>query len=119
MKVFLAALLFLTMIFFRHAAVSFAGEHSLQDIQTLKDAAAALKTSNPGLSGKLSEYAEREAGETEEAEEKEEGEGNGAGNIKLLNDSAAALKQSNPPLADALKKFADEETKEEQEEKEK
>ena len=115
--IILVAALFASLVFFGLAAVSFADEHSPQDIQTLKDAASALKASNPDLSDQLSRYADKEAGEKGEAEEKEEAEENTQGNTKLLNDSAAALQPSNPQLADALKKYADQEAQEGKEEK--
>lgn len=112
LKMLMLGLLFSSLLFFGLAAVSFANGHSPQDIQTLKDAASTLKVSNPDLSDQLSKYANKETDEKGEAEENEETEGDGQGNIKLLNDAASALKQSNPQLADALKKYADKEAQE-------
>ena len=117
LKMLVIGLLFSTLSVFSHAAVSYADEHSKQDIQTLKDAATTLKATNPDLSDKLSKYADKEAGEKGEAEEKEEGEENEQGNIKLLNDAASALQASNPQLANSLKQYADKEAQEEKEEK--
>ena len=112
LKMLMAGSLFTSVLFFGLAAVSFADGHSPQEIQTLKEAASALKVSHPDLSDELNEYADKEAGEKGEAEEKEEAEENEQGNIKLLSDAAAALQSSNPQLADALKKYADKEAQE-------
>ncbi len=59
-----------------YAGASFAEEmeHSKGDIQMLRDAATALKATNPDLSAKLSKYADREANEREEAEKYEKNE---------------------------------------------
>ena len=114
-KIFLGGVLLSMLVFLGSSTVSCAAEHEKQDIQMLKDAAAALKTINPHLSNKLSKQADLEA--KEEATGKEIGEMNEGGKIKLLNDSSAALKQVNPKLADALTKYAKEEAQEEKEEK--
>ena len=113
LKTALSGLLFAGLIFFGLAAVSFADGHSQQDIQTLKDAAAALRVSNPGLGSELGEYADKEAGENKEAEGKEENEEDERGGVKLLNEAASVLQQSNPSLAEALKKYAGKEAQEE------
>ena len=110
-KNLIVAVLFLTTALFGSAAVSFADEHSPAEIRTLKGAATALQASNPDLADQLSKYADKEAGEKEEAEENE------TASIKLLQDSAAALKPSNPQLADTLTKYAGKEAEEEEEEK--
>ncbi len=51
--------------FLYQPAASFAheGAHSEADIQMLRDAATALKATNPDLSEKLSKYADQEEGE--------------------------------------------------------
>ena len=74
LKVLTAAIFFSTLLVLSHPTASFAEEkeHSESDIQMLRDAATALKASNPDLSEKLSQYADREA--REEKEEKEEDE---------------------------------------------
>ena len=69
------------------------------------------------MSDKLSQYADKEAIEKGEAEEREEAEENDRENIGLLNNAVSALQPSNPNLADALKKYADKEAQEEKEEK--
>lgn len=112
LKMMMAGLLFASLVFFGLAAFSFADGHSQQDIQTLKDAALALKATHPDLSNQLSQYADKEAGEKGEAEEKEEAGENERENTGLLNNSASALQQSNPQLADALKKYAAKEVQE-------
>ena len=54
------------------AVLAYEEEHSQSDIQMLRDAASALKATNPDLSEKLTKYADREAEEgTEEEEENE------------------------------------------------
>ncbi len=75
-KMVVTGLVFSLFLVFAHAGLSFAEheEHSTDDIKTLKDAAAALKASNPDLSEKLNKYADREANEKEEAEEYERNE---------------------------------------------
>ena len=65
--IFLAAFLV-----FSKAPVSWADGHSPAEIQMLKDAAAALKATNPDLSEKLSKFAEKEAKETDEDDEENE-----------------------------------------------
>ena len=101
LKIVKVGLLFSGLLFFAFAAISFADEHSPQEIQKLKDAASALKTSNPDLSDRLSKYADKEAAEEDERE-----------NVGLLNSAASALQQSNPNLADTLKKYAEKEAQE-------
>ncbi len=76
MKTFrvLMAVIFLSAMFvFTHPGFSYAHEeeHSKGDIQMLRDSAMALKATNPDLSEKLSKYADKEAEESEEAEEHE------------------------------------------------
>ena len=119
LRTLIAGVFFSMLLMFSHASTSFAEgmEHKQADVQSLRDGATALKATNPALSEKLSKYADKEANEKEEAEEKEEMEEHEEGNIKLLNDSAAALQASNPQLSEALKKYADNESKEGEEEK--
>ncbi|GEM_PF-2306206 len=112
LKLFWASVLFATLVFLGGSAVSFADEHSKEEIQSLQDAAAALKISNPDLSDQLGKYADKEGGEKGEAEEKEEGGENQEKNMKLLQDSAKALEASNPQLAGTLTKYADKEAEE-------
>ncbi len=116
-KMLIGTLFFISLAFFGFAGVSLADEHGKTEIQNLKDAATALKTTNPNLSAQLSKYADKEVGEKEGMEEKE-GEENEAANVKLLQDSATALTTSNPALADALTKYAKKEAWEEKEERE-
>ncbi len=76
MKTLSALLIGLTLtgtLVFSHASTSFAeeAEHGPADIQVIKDAAAALKVSNPELSEKLTKYADREEKEMKEEEENE------------------------------------------------
>ncbi len=74
LRVLMAAIFLSAMFVFSHQGFSYAHEeeHSKGDIQMLRDAAAALKITNPDLSEKLSKYADREAKEeSEEAEEHE------------------------------------------------
>ena len=54
------------------AVFAYEEEHSQSDIQMLRDAASALKATNPDLSEKLTQYADREAKETAEEEEENE-----------------------------------------------
>ena len=107
-------MLFSTLIFFGHAPFSCADEHNKQDIQNLKDAAAALKATHPDLGDKLSKYADKEAGEKGEVEEKKEREDERSG-VGLVNEAAAALETSNPELSGALKKYAGKEAEEDEE----
>ena len=76
MKSLALSLIFSLALVFAHAGMSFAeeAEHSQGDIQMLREAATALKASNPELSEKLSKYADRETNEREEAEEYERNE---------------------------------------------
>ena len=64
---------FLVSAFLFRPAVSPAhgAEHSKADIQMLRDAAAALKASNPDLADKLSQYSDREEKEVTEEETEE------------------------------------------------
>lgn len=117
LKTFTTGFLFLTLLVWGHAAISLAAEHSPSEIETLKNAATALKASNPDLSDKLNQYADKEAIEKGGTQEREEAEENEGASIKLLNDAAAALQPSNPQLADGLKKYADQESQEEKGEK--
>jgi hypothetical protein len=118
LRMLIAGVFFSMLLVFAHANTSFAeeNEHSKADIQSLRDGAAALKAINPDLSEKLGKYADKEANEKGESEEKEEMEEHEEGNIKLLNDSAAALQASNPQIAESLKKYAEHEAEEEKEE---
>ena len=63
-----------TMLLFSPSTAVFAyeAEHSQGDIQMLRDAASALKATNPDLSEKLGRYADREAKEVAEEEEEHE-----------------------------------------------
>ncbi len=76
LKSLAVGLIFSLALVFAPAGASFAEEmeHGKGDIQMLRDAAVALKASNPDLSAKLSKYADREANEKEEAEEYERNE---------------------------------------------
>ncbi len=76
LKMLALGVFFAVFVVFAHAGTSFAEEmeHSKGDIQMLRDAATALKATNPDLSAKLSKYADREANEKEEAEEYEKDE---------------------------------------------
>lgn len=112
LKLFWTSALVATLVFLGGSAVSFADEHGKEEIQSLQDAAAALKISNPDLSDRLGKYADKEAGEKGEAEEKGEGGENREANMKLLQDSAKALEASNPQLAGALTKYAAKEAEE-------
>ena len=74
LNVLMAGIVLSAMLVFSHSAAVFAHEeeHSQGDIQMLRDAAVALKATNPDLSEKLTKYADREAEEgTEEEEENE------------------------------------------------
>ena len=119
LRTLIAGVFFSMLLMFSHANVSSAeeNEHSKADIQSLRDGAAALKAVNPELSEKLGKYADKEANEKKEAEEKEEMEEHNEGSIKLLNDSAAALQVSNPKLSESLKKYAEHEAEEGKEKK--
>ncbi len=112
LKILASAALVGTMAFCSLSASSYAEEHPNKEIQTLRDAAVALKSVNSDLSDRLSQYADKEANEKAEAEEKEEAEENKSADVKLLQDSAAALKASNPRLADEVAEYADKEAKE-------
>ncbi len=107
------ATLFSALLFFERSAVSYANEHSLQEIQTLKEAAVALKSTHPDLSEKLSQYTDKEANEKGEVEEKEE-QGDERAGVGILNEAAAALQTSNPELSAALKKYAAKEAEEDE-----
>ncbi len=76
LRALVTGLVFSLFLVFAYAGISFAEheEHSADDVKMLKDAAVALKASNPDLSAKLSAYADREAKEREEAEEYEKNE---------------------------------------------
>ena len=73
LSVLIAGVVLSTMLVFSHATTCFAheGEHSQGDIQMLRDAASALKATNPDLSEKLTKYADREAKEVAEEEEED------------------------------------------------
>ncbi|HTL48976.1 MAG TPA: hypothetical protein VL688_13020 [Verrucomicrobiae bacterium] len=105
----MTVIFFLMLVFFGWPAVSYAHDHTAQEIQTLKDGAAALQSTNPELSGRLKEFANAEANERGEEEEDEEADQN----VALLNDAAAALQGSNTQLAEALKAYAAKESQEE------
>ena len=71
----LAVLMLFSVAIFSQSAVSLAheDEHDKADLQMLRDAATALKASNPDLSEKLSKYADQEEKEgKEDADEDEE-----------------------------------------------
>ena len=74
LRVLMAGIVLSAMLIFPHSTAVFAyeEEHSQGDIQMLRDAASALKATNPDLSEKLSQYADREAKETAEEEEEDE-----------------------------------------------
>ena len=71
LRVLVAAIFLSAMFAFSPISLSYAHEeeHSKEDIQMLRDAATALKATNPDLSEKLSKYADKEAEESEEAED--------------------------------------------------
>ena len=73
LSVLIVGVVLSTMLVFSHSTASFAheGEHSQGDIQMLRDAASALKATNPDLSEKLTKYADREAKEVAEEEDEE------------------------------------------------
>ena len=106
------------------------GAMTKEDIQTLKDASAALQPTNPDLSSSLSKYADEEAAELQSSKgaSMDIGQKMDMGNlsgkddaakspedekadIKLLRDSAAALKSTNASLSDKLNAQADMEEK--------
>lgn len=101
-KLLMAAIFFM---FLGYASVAYAHEHNPQDIQTLRDAAAAMKLTDPNLSDQLNKYADREATGKEEA-----GESRGQ-NIDLLNHAAKVLHHW-PDLSGRLKKIAEKEFQE-------
>ena len=76
LSVLMAGVVLSAMLVFSHSTAVFAyeEEHSQGDIQMLRDAASALKATNPDLSEKLSQYADREAKEVAEEEDDEEKE---------------------------------------------
>lgn len=92
-------------------------ELSKKEIKLLKESSAALSSSNPDLSKRLSEYALKESNEKEE-NENEQAETSEKQDIKMLNDAAAALKDSRPDLSKGLKKYASKEEREQKEESE-
>ncbi len=106
MKVFkplLVTLLFLIPAFAGSVPVSDAHEPTPAEIQNLKDAAAALKDSNPDLSVKLANYVDQASGG---------GEWEEAADIQWVREAAVILKLSNPRLSAALTVFAQKETAE-------
>ena len=98
------------------SSASFADEGKEQaKIKGLNEAAAALQQSNPTLAAGLTKFANEEAAEKEEKNEKKESEGikeegmkkQHAEHIKLLRDAGAALKVAHPELAISLLEMAD------------
>jgi hypothetical protein len=79
-----------------------------EDIKMLRDAAKALKSSDPELANKVNIYADMEQ---EELLGREGTEGEAA----MLKTAAKALEKTNPELANKLNVFADKEIKIEQE----
>lgn len=115
MKIFMVFVL----AFFCAIAISFnaiASEHSESELKVLKDAAAALKVSNPNLSTELTRFADLEEKEFK-AGKHNEVIADELTYIKVLKDSAAALKTSNATLSADLNKYADKEEKEHAQEK--
>lgn len=86
-------------------------EHSKKDIKLLNDSAAALASVDPDLSGRLTKYADKEAGEKAEAV-KAESKMTMKDDAKLLKDAAAALKASRPDLSKGLDRYAAKESRE-------
>ena len=74
LSVLMAGIVLSALLVFSPSTAAFADEeeHSQSDIQMLRDAASALKATNPDLSEKLTQYADREAKETAEEEEENE-----------------------------------------------
>ena len=75
LRILMAVVFLLALFVFSNLKLSYAheeGEHTKGDIQMLRDAATALKATNPDLSDKLSKYADREAKEVAEEEEENE-----------------------------------------------
>ena len=74
LSVLMAGIVLSALLVFSHSTTVFAyeEEHGQGDIQMLRDAASALKATNPELSEKLTQYADREAKETAEEEEENE-----------------------------------------------
>ena len=81
-------------------------------IKTLKDSAAALKTSNPALAKGLNDLADKKAEMMQKWQERKD---KYDAKINLLKDSAAALKTSNPALAQELQKMSEKKHTEKQE----
>lgn len=97
------------LIFTLAPAVAFAVQDpSAKQLKLLNDSATALSSSNPDLSQRLTQFAQKES---TEKPGNEVAEGPQSGDVPLLQQSAEALQASRPDLAQGLRQYADEESK--------
>src|SRR5438046_697977 len=85
-------------------------DHSAKELKVLNDSATALSSVNPDLSGRLSQFAQKESTEKESDERVEAGH---SGDVQLLTQAADALNGARPDLAKGLRRYAGKESREE------
>jgi len=84
--------------------------HSAKELKMLNDSAAALSSSNPDLSLRLTDFAKKESTEKNGDEMREAGHSD---DVQLLKQAADALRKSHPDLARDLRRYAAREEREE------